>query len=351
MRAVNLLPRETSSDRTPASTARSSRALRSPCSSRRSSPVASSSRRRTPPTQRQRLAAAQAALARAQSQQPSTHSPAPAQLQIPVVLSQQQPWHVALDAALSTRVAWDVLLRQLEYVVPDKVSLTNVTVGGAGASAGATSGTITIGGSAFSSNDVAVFLSTLAARPACLAGHRSSAARRAADRSVADLPDHGADGPPGGPYGAAARNRHDDHHRRLGMTLSTRQIRLIAAFRRPQHPARRRRLDRPRLAAAARRATAAARRSSRRPSSSSLNRGAAPTARPSSPRSTRRASTRSTRRFRRRRISPTSSSSFNRSRRLPASSSSASRRSRPGHRDRLHRRADQPHPRRHATSR
>src|SRR5690348_15929514 len=65
-------------------------------------------------TQRQRLAAAQAALAQAQSQQPTTHSPAPAHLQIPVVLSQQQPWHVALNAALATRVSWDVLLTQLE---------------------------------------------------------------------------------------------------------------------------------------------------------------------------------------------------------------------------------------------
>ncbi len=116
-------------------------------------------------TQRQRMAAAQAALARVQSQQPSSHSPAPVTLQIPVVLSQQEPWHVALDAALSNRVSWDVLLQQLEYVVPDKVRLTNVTVGGGGATAGATSGTITLGGYAFSSDDVAVFLSTLARVP------------------------------------------------------------------------------------------------------------------------------------------------------------------------------------------
>lgn len=116
-------------------------------------------------TQRQRMAAAQAALTRVQSQQPSTHSPAPVMLQIPVVLSQEEPWHVALDAALSNRVSWDVLLQQLEYVVPDRVRLTNVTVGGAGAAAGATSGTITLGGYAFSSDDVAVFLSTLARVP------------------------------------------------------------------------------------------------------------------------------------------------------------------------------------------
>jgi Tfp pilus assembly protein PilN len=115
--------------------------------------------------ERQQLAAAQAALAQVQNQQPSTHSPVPARLQVPVVLSQQQPWHVALDAALATRVSWDVLLRQLEYVVPDRVSITNVTVGGSGASSSAASGTITLGGSAFSSSDLAVFLSTLARVP------------------------------------------------------------------------------------------------------------------------------------------------------------------------------------------
>jgi Tfp pilus assembly protein PilN len=114
---------------------------------------------------RQRLADAQAALAQAQSQASSTGSPTLAQLQVPVVLSQQKPWHVALSAALSTRVAWDVLLRQLEYAVPDKISLTSVTVGGAGDTAGATSGAITIGGSAFSADDVAVFISTLERLP------------------------------------------------------------------------------------------------------------------------------------------------------------------------------------------
>jgi Tfp pilus assembly protein PilN len=112
-----------------------------------------------------RLAVAQLALANAQNQQPSTGSPTPTQLQVPVVLSQQQPWHVALDAALASRVSWDVLLRQLEYVVPDRVTITNLTVGGAGTATGATSGTITIGGTAFSSQDIAVFLSTLARVP------------------------------------------------------------------------------------------------------------------------------------------------------------------------------------------
>jgi Tfp pilus assembly protein PilN len=113
----------------------------------------------------QRLADAQAALIQAQTQQPSSQSPGPNRLQIPVVLSQQEPWHVALDSALSTRVAWDAFLRQLEYAVPDKVTLTAITLGGAGIGAGAASGAITLGGNAFSSHDVAEFLSTLARLP------------------------------------------------------------------------------------------------------------------------------------------------------------------------------------------
>jgi Tfp pilus assembly protein PilN len=116
-------------------------------------------------SERQRLAVVQAELAKAQSEQPIMPSRAPAQLQIPVVLSQEQPWHVALSSALSTRVAWDVFLKQLEYVVPDKITITNVTLGSAGAAAGAASGTITIGGNSFSADDLATFLSTLGRVP------------------------------------------------------------------------------------------------------------------------------------------------------------------------------------------
>lgn len=116
-------------------------------------------------SERQRLADAQAALVQATTQTPSTHSPGPARLQIPVVLSQQEPWHVALDSALSTRVAWDTFLRQLEYAVPPRVTLTTVTLGGPGVGAGAASGAIALGGEAFSSHDVAEFLSTLSRLP------------------------------------------------------------------------------------------------------------------------------------------------------------------------------------------
>jgi len=115
-------------------------------------------------TERQHLALVQSALAQAQSRQSKNTSPH-AQLQVPVVLSQQEPWHVALDAALSSRVAWDVLLRQLEYAVPDNVSLTTVTIGATGSAGGAASGAISIAGNAFSEGAVAAFLATLARVP------------------------------------------------------------------------------------------------------------------------------------------------------------------------------------------
>jgi Tfp pilus assembly protein PilN len=116
---------------------------------------------------RRQLAGAQAALDRAKSQPKVTQ----AQLQIPGVLSQAQPWHLALDSALSTRVSWDVLLSQLEYVVPAKVVLTSVTFGAAAgtttdtAATGTASATVSLGGTAYSLHDIAVFLSTLTRVP------------------------------------------------------------------------------------------------------------------------------------------------------------------------------------------
>lgn len=114
---------------------------------------------------RQRLADAQAALTAAQTQQPSTPSSGSPRLQIPVVLSQLEPWHVALDSAVATRVAWDALLRQLEYAVPDRITLTAVTLGGAGDGSGTPSGSIALTGNAFSADEVAAFLATLARLP------------------------------------------------------------------------------------------------------------------------------------------------------------------------------------------
>jgi Tfp pilus assembly protein PilN len=114
-------------------------------------------------TARQQLAAAKTALAQAQSKQTTAHSSS-ARLQVPAVLSQQQPWHLALDAALSTRVSWDVLLSQMEYVVPGNVTVTTLSFGSAGAASGPTAA-VTLGGSAYSLHDVAVFVSMLSRIP------------------------------------------------------------------------------------------------------------------------------------------------------------------------------------------
>lgn len=115
-------------------------------------------------TERQRLAAAQAAYANAVAQRPAKQTV----LQPPAVLSQTEPWHLALDSALATRVSWDVLLSQLEYVVPPKVVLTSVdfsSAAGSTAASAPTSATVSLGGSAYTLHDVAVFLSTLSRVP------------------------------------------------------------------------------------------------------------------------------------------------------------------------------------------
>ena len=160
MRAVNLLPRETSSKKLGwnsehnaaiALTVVIAVALLGGCFVERAH--ASSAR--------QQLAAAQAALDLATSQRPAEQT----QLHVPDVLSQAQPWHLALDSALSTRVSWDVLLSQLEYVVPAKVGLTTVRFGSAPGATGVTAATVSLGGSAFSLHDIATFLSTLAKVP------------------------------------------------------------------------------------------------------------------------------------------------------------------------------------------
>lgn len=126
-------------------------------------------------TAQQQLAQARAELARAQAQ--AAAHPATAKLQVPAVLSQEQPWHLALNTAISTRMPWDVFLAELEYVTPSRVVLTTLSVGSSGSNnsfgdtstfgdtSGAPTTTLTIGGSAFNQHDLAVFMSTLARVP------------------------------------------------------------------------------------------------------------------------------------------------------------------------------------------
>ncbi|MDX6480133.1 MAG: hypothetical protein QOG85_643 [Gaiellaceae bacterium] len=123
--------------------------------------------------EKQRLASIQATFDKETAEANAKHT----QLQNPDVLSQEQLWHVALDSALSTRMRWDVLLAQLEYVTPDRIRLTNVTFGSPPAATsapgssvtsslvGQTVATVQISGNAYTLQDIAVYLSTLSRVP------------------------------------------------------------------------------------------------------------------------------------------------------------------------------------------
>lgn len=77
----------------------------------------------------------------------------------------------ALSAALSSRVAWDRVLRQVSLVLPEDVWLTNLSATAPSAGAEAAAGTaspaspFTLTGSTYSQSGVARFLSRLAVVP------------------------------------------------------------------------------------------------------------------------------------------------------------------------------------------
>jgi Tfp pilus assembly protein PilN len=72
----------------------------------------------------------------------------------------------ALSAALSGRVAWDRVLRQVSLVLPEDVWLTNLSAAAPGASPAGTAGTgFTLTGSTYSHSGVARFLSRLSVLP------------------------------------------------------------------------------------------------------------------------------------------------------------------------------------------
>jgi len=86
---------------------------------------------------------------------------------IPAVTSEEQPRLAAITSALSTRIAWDRILREFSLVLPSDVTLTALTltapaaaVPGAPAPAAASQG-LSITGSAFSHDGVARLLSRL----------------------------------------------------------------------------------------------------------------------------------------------------------------------------------------------
>lgn len=72
----------------------------------------------------------------------------------------------ALSAALSGRVAWDRVLRQVSLVLPEDVWLTSLAAAAPGSSQTATGGSgFTLTGSTYSQNGVARFLSRLSVVP------------------------------------------------------------------------------------------------------------------------------------------------------------------------------------------
>jgi Tfp pilus assembly protein PilN len=70
----------------------------------------------------------------------------------------------ALSAALTTRIPWDRVLRQVSLVLPEDVWLTNLSVTAPSTAAADTSG-FTLTGSTYSQNGVARFLSRLSVIP------------------------------------------------------------------------------------------------------------------------------------------------------------------------------------------
>jgi Tfp pilus assembly protein PilN len=87
---------------------------------------------------------------------------------IPAVTSEEQPRMTAIAGAMSTRIAWDRILREFSLVLPTDVSITSITltapaaaVATTGAPVGAPSQGLSITGSAFSHDGVARLLSRL----------------------------------------------------------------------------------------------------------------------------------------------------------------------------------------------
>lgn len=91
-------------------------------------------------------------------------------VQPPVVTSEQQPRLAALSSAMSTRIAWDRILREFSLVLPNDVTLASLTLtapvvvattpGTPASPAGGGQG-LSIAGSAFSHDGVARLLSRL----------------------------------------------------------------------------------------------------------------------------------------------------------------------------------------------
>jgi Tfp pilus assembly protein PilN len=90
-------------------------------------------------------------------------------VQPPAVTAEEQPLLAAITSAMSTRIAWDRILREFSLVLPSDVTLTGLTLTAPPAPVAAVEGTptlpaaqgLSITGTAFSSDGVARLLSRL----------------------------------------------------------------------------------------------------------------------------------------------------------------------------------------------
>ncbi len=112
------------------------------------------------------LDAARAQLAQVTAHR-SAHTGTPV-VPTPAVVAQIAPWQTAVDTALSTRVAYDIVLAQLGRLIPANVTLSTVSLGGTTGTAAPTAGSagaLSIGGTAFTEDGVAQLLARLALIP------------------------------------------------------------------------------------------------------------------------------------------------------------------------------------------
>lgn len=113
-----------------------------------------------------RVASAQNALNAAKLQLAGTPLP-PATAHVtpppPVVAAQMQPRLQAVTDALSTRIAWDRILREFSLVLPSDIQLTQLQLTAAGASSSASG--LQLSGVTFSYSSVARFLARMALVP------------------------------------------------------------------------------------------------------------------------------------------------------------------------------------------
>ena len=118
-------------------------------------------------SQQQQLDAARAQLASAVARQAAANPGTPI-VATPAVLGQIPTWKAAVGTALSTRVPYDLILAQFGRLVPARVTVESLTLGGSTsrtAPAGGSGGELAIGGTAFGNDDVAQLLARLALMP------------------------------------------------------------------------------------------------------------------------------------------------------------------------------------------